>query len=75
MSIVITGIPFTCVLDREPLLLGWNALICKKEILICSERKSEQAHISHTPTLLDNTAHNEWQCHALLMGNRRENHY
>ena len=29
-----------------------------------NERKSEQDDIPHTTTMLDNAAHNEWQCHA-----------
>ena len=32
--------------------------------LSCKERKTEQAHIPHAPTLLDNAAHHEWQCNA-----------
>ena len=35
---------------------------------------NEQAHIHQAATLLENVAHNEWNCHALLMGNRTENH-
>ena len=38
------------------------------------KRVSEQANIPHTPTLLDNAAHNEWQCHVYMMGTRTENH-
>ena len=34
------------------------------------ERKSEQAHISHAPTLLENAVYNEWQFKALVTGNR-----
>ena len=30
-----------------------------------NEKKSEQVHILHAPTLVDKTAHNECQCHAL----------
>ena len=41
---------------------------------IMKEIKSEQAHIPHTPTLLDNYAHNEWQCHALVIDNQTYNH-
>ena len=26
-----------------------------------NERKREQAHIPHAPTLLENAVHNEWQ--------------
>lgn len=39
-----------------------------------NERKSEQAYIPHAPTLLGNAAHNEWQCHAIGMGNLTEIH-
>ena len=35
-----------------------------------NERKSEQAHIPHAPTLLENAVYNEWQFHALGTGNR-----
>ena len=35
-----------------------------------NERKSEQAHIPHAPTLLENAVYNEWQFQALGMGNR-----
>ena len=35
-----------------------------------NERKSEQAHIPHAPTLLENAVYNEWQFHALVTGNR-----
>ena len=35
-----------------------------------NERKSEQAHISHAPTLLENAVYNEWQFQALVTGNR-----
>ena len=34
-----------------------------------NERKSEQDHTPQTPTMLDNAAHNKWQCHALVMDN------
>ena len=39
-----------------------------------NERKSEQAHIPHVPTLLDNAAHNECERHALVMGQSDRNH-
>ena len=39
---------------------------------ISNERKSEQAHIPHAPTLLENDVHNEWQFQALVTGNRTE---
>ena len=35
-----------------------------------NERKSEQAHIPHAPTMLENAVYNEWQFLALVMGNR-----
>ena len=35
-----------------------------------NERKSEQAHIPHAPTLLENVVFNEWQFQALGTGNR-----
>ena len=34
-----------------------------------NERKSEQAHIPHAPTLLENAVYNEWQFLALVTGN------
>ena len=37
-------------------------------ILILNERKSEQAHIPHAPTLLENAVYNEWQFQALAYG-------
>ena len=40
-----------------------------------NERKSEQAHIPHAPTLLENAVYNEWQFQALVMGNRTENQF
>ena len=38
----------------------------------CNKRKSEQAHIPHDPTLLENAVYNEWQFQALpvVTGNR-----
>ena len=39
------------------------------------ERKSEQAHISHAPPLLENAVYNEWQFQALVRGNRTENQF
>ena len=35
-----------------------------------NERKSEQDHIPHAPTLLENAVYNEWQFQALGTGNR-----
>ena len=39
-------------------------------ILKQNERKSEQAHIPHAPTLLENAVYNEWQFQ--VTGNRTE---
>ena len=39
------------------------------------ERKSEQAHILHAPTLLENAVYNEWQFQALATGNRTKKGY
>ena len=36
---------------------------------LVNERKSEQAHIPHAPTLLENAVYNEWQFQALGTGN------
>ena len=36
---------------------------------IYNERKSEQAHIPHAPTKLENAVYNEWQFQALATGN------
>ena len=36
------------------------------------EKKSEQTQVPHAQTLLDNAAHNEWQCHAVVTGNQTE---
>ena len=37
--------------------------------LAINERKSEQAHIPHAPTLLENAVYNEWQFQAIVTGN------
>ena len=42
---------------------------------IINERKSEQAHIPHAPTLLENAVYNKWQFQALVRGNRTENQF
>ena len=36
---------------------------------LLNERKSEQVHITHVPTLLENAVYNEWQFQALVTGN------
>ena len=41
---------------------------------IYNERKSGQAHIPQAQTLLESVAHNECQCHVLVMGHRTESH-
>ena len=40
-----------------------------------NERKSEQAHIPHAPTLPENAVYNEWQFQALVTGNLSENQF
>ena len=45
----------------------------KKYIL--NKRKSEQGHIPHAPTLLENVVYNEWQFQLLVTGNRTENQF
>ena len=42
---------------------------------ILNERKSEQAHIPHAPTLLENAVYNELQFQALATGNRTKKGY
>ena len=46
---------------------GVNSGVCD---LLFKKRKSEQAHIPHAPTLLENAVYNEWQFQALVTGNR-----
>ena len=43
--------------------------------MINNERKIEQAHIPHAPTLLENVVYNEWQFQALVMGNQTEDQF
>ena len=40
-----------------------------------NERKSEQAHIPHALSLLENAVYNEWKFQALVTGNRTENKF
>ena len=40
-----------------------------------NERKIEQAHIPHAPTLPENAVYNEWQFQALVTSNRTENQF
>ena len=42
---------------------------------LSNERKSEQAHIPHAPTFLENAVYSEWQFQALVAGNRTENQF
>ena len=49
--------------------------ICGYAVKIYNERKSEQAHIPHAPTLLENAVYNEWQFQALATGNRIKKGY
>ena len=44
-------------------------------LVVVNERKSEQAHIPHAPTLLENAVYNEWQFQALATGNRTKKGY
>ena len=63
------------VCNRQCLRMLYNKL-CNIDIFtetIYNERKSEQAHIPHAPTLLENA--NEWQFQALVTGNRTENQF
>ena len=43
--------------------------------ILKNERKSEQAHIPHAPTLPENGVNNEWQFQALVTGNQTENQF
>ena len=66
-----TSIPF---LFKYKLMKEWmiNSITSTPATSIyrLNERKSEQAHIPHAPTLLENAVYNEWQFQALGMGNR-----
>ena len=65
--------------SKNTCYLGWKI----SQIFITSiqylglqnERKSEQAHITHAPQLLENAVYNEWQFQALVRGNRTENQF
>ena len=70
---------FPCISEPHPPPPRYHAKFKEskfnvKYIIFNNERKSEQAHIPHASTLRDNAAHKEWQCHALVIGNRKENH-
>ena len=47
----------------------------KEKDIITNERKSEQAHIPHAPTLPENAVYNEWQFPALVTGIRTKNKF
>ena len=49
--------------------LEYRYMYVTKRYCISNERKSEQAHIPHAPTLLENAVYNEWQFQALVTGN------
>ena len=42
---------------------------------LTNERKREQAHIPHAPTLFENCVYNEWQFLALVTDNQTENQF
>lgn len=50
-----------------------NILNSFQDVLIEILSVKERAHIPHTPTLLENAAHNGCKCHTLGMDNRTEN--
>ena len=56
------GIVHSLELSQDPKCMHVN--------LLKNERKSEQAHIPHDPTLLEKAVYNEWQFQALGTGNR-----
>ena len=49
---------------------AYRKALCLSIMAENNERKSEQAHIPHAPTLLENAVYNEWQFQALGTGNR-----
>ena len=51
---------------------GWCYISLSGEVFFSrfNEKMSEQAHIPHAPTLLENAVYNEWQFQALGTGNR-----
>ena len=62
-------IPFeNIIMIQKNLFVEYSIHRFRNEITI------EQAHIRHALTLLDNAAHKEWECHALVKGNRTDNH-
>ena len=70
---VLRKAPFTQKQSIYPIMQHKTKRImkCKENMkTMYNERKSEQAHISHAPTLLENAVYNEWQFQALGTGNR-----
>ena len=69
VQIQITKIKFATLCNGNIMhtveILTFSECICAT----CNERKSEQAHIPHAPTLLENAVYNEWQFQALVTGN------
>ena len=61
-------------MPTQLLLISCSSINVPLENIAFLWRKSEQAHTPHAPTLLNNAVHNEWKCHALVMGNWTENH-
>ena len=53
-----------------PITVYFGDRTCVRSSSIKNERKSEQAHIPHAPTLLEKAVYNEWQFQALGTGNR-----
>ena len=56
--------------SEESTLLAALSFFGVEHLFIRNERKSEQAHIPHAPTLLENAVYNEWQFQALGTGKR-----
>ena len=56
-----------------PVMCGLSVSIRWKVLCMHNERKSEQAHISHAPTLLENAVNNEWLFQASVIGHWTEN--
>ena len=55
--------------NQETTVVNYDATKETENQINENERKSEQAHIPHAPTLLENAVYNEWQFQALVTGN------
>ena len=53
----------------------FTAIAINANTIFFNERKSEQAHIPHAPTLLENAVYDKWQFQALGTGNRKKRGY